>query len=150
MRPERFSRLLKITQQIMHKLGVGFGSLDTQASDLSTDHTALQNNGHVSRPHVDLDADLTSHLKPPHEKPTISSALWDSVSSPIRRGNGVDQMSLRSPSTPALSPQSFLHKRWGHPGQEIPPRHNPNPGLSHPRPQGWASSRTPGFDPASS
>lgn len=49
----------------------------------------------------------------------------------------------RSPSTSntgalVLPPQPFPHQRWGHPGQEIPPSHSPDPraGL-HPELQAW-------------
>lgn len=46
-------QLLKVTQKILRTLGVALGLLA-----LSTDHTALQNNGHVSHAHVDLGTDL--------------------------------------------------------------------------------------------
>lgn len=125
----------------MHKLGVGFASPEAPTSALSTDHTALQNNRHVSHPHADLGTDLPGHLKPLHgslQSPPLSGTQFFFSHYQTERWGRPDVS--RSPSTsntgvPVLAPQPFLHRGWDHPGQEIPASHSPHPALCHPDPR---------------
>lgn len=153
--------MLKVTEQITCRLGVGLGSPDTYTGIVCTDHTVLQNNGHMSHLRVDW-APIYLDASDPHLGSLQSLPFsWTRVL--LHTGRWSALAVSTSPSTPMRGlrqgPRALQHgtsalssQRVGLPSQEPPPGHAPHPACPTPDPRAGlhselqAPSQLPSWD----